>query len=189
MGDEVTCLDARLVSRAALERRNDFDRAFIKYDRKAKPRIVSVDHGCQALQRAAIDIGRMRIKRTEHAVDCAADKLVILNFFDIVGFDLLICCKKLGKLRACTPVNLRHSGSGSRDQSHSCNQSGAAQQISNSHRYSLQYYRSVLSRSAAERQMMISIRPAMVRSNGQNYSESGRTTPVLQEFLIANSEG
>ena len=116
MRDEIACLQAGLVGRAAAEGRDDLDRAIFHHDRQAETGIIAVDHGLESLEIAAVQIARMRIERGQHPVDHAAHQLVVIDLVDVTRLDALVDRHHLGELRTRPAFDLRHARRGRGDQ-------------------------------------------------------------------------
>nr|WP_243657372.1 hypothetical protein [Parafrankia sp. BMG5.11] len=75
----------------------------------------------------------MRVEAGQHAVDRAANQLVVIDRLDIARLDPLVDCEQLGKLRPGTAIDLGEASGGRRQQRDGADQSGGADESGNLH--------------------------------------------------------
>jgi hypothetical protein len=95
-GDQVARQDAGMFGRRALDRRDIADIAFVALaDLDAEADEFAFGAFAQFAVGGAVEIGRVRVERGDHAADRLGHQLALLDRFDVVGLDQAI---RIGQL-------------------------------------------------------------------------------------------
>jgi hypothetical protein len=111
LGDDVVGQDTSSSGGRVVDRGHDLDEALLHRDLDAKPAELAVGFGLHLLELVRAHIGRVRVKRGEHAVDGALDQFLLAGALDIVCAQLLEYVTEKAEL----PVCLGRSGRGMRE--------------------------------------------------------------------------
>ena len=104
-------------------------RAVLHRDGEAEAAIIAVGRRHQALEAARVEIGGVRIEAGEHAVDRAADQLLVVDLLDIFGADPLEHAHELVELAIGVDVDLGERGGGGGDQRDGADEAERADEI------------------------------------------------------------
>ena len=89
MGDEVTGFDPGLIGGRVVDGRDDFHKAFFLRDFDTKPAEFPARLHAHVGSIIRRQEGRVRVERSQHAVDRSFDQISLVDLFDILGADPL----------------------------------------------------------------------------------------------------
>ena len=91
---------------------DDLDRALLQADGEAQASVIAVCGRHQIVEVALVQIRGMRIEAAEHAVDGAADQLLLVDLVDIFGLDAIEDADELVEVAIGIDLDLSKRGGG-----------------------------------------------------------------------------